>query len=54
MEGRVVRGGVYHIELLKENTDSLISLYIGESAWIATRCGEHLYSFLINPITLDK
>lgn len=49
MDERAVRGGVYHVELLKENTDLLISLYIGESVWIAARCGEHLYSFYNDP-----
>lgn len=49
MDERAARGGVYHVELLKENIDSLISLYIGESVWIATRCGEHLYSFYDDP-----
>lgn len=49
MDQKAVRGGVYHIEILKEGTDSLISLYIGESVWIAARCGQHLYSFYDNP-----
>lgn len=45
MDIRAVRGGVYHVELLKEDTEQSISLYIGESVWIAARCGKHLYSF---------
>lgn len=49
MDVRAARGGVYHVELLNENTDSLISLYIGESVWIAERCGQHLYSFYEDP-----
>ena len=49
MDERAVRGGVYHVELLNKNTDSLISLYIGESVWIVARCGEHLYSLYDNP-----
>lgn len=49
MDERAARGGVYHVELIKKNTDTSISLYIGESVWIAARCGEHLYSFYDNP-----
>ena len=40
-----VRGGVYHVELLKKESKHAISLYIGESAWIIERCGTHLYAF---------
>jgi len=32
---------------VKENVN--ICLYIGESVWIASRCGEHLYSVMENP-----
>lgn len=49
MDKRAARGGVYHVELLKENTDSVVSLYIGESVWIAARCGQHIYSLYDNP-----
>jgi hypothetical protein len=49
MDERAARGGVYQVELLKENLGSLISLYIGESEWIVVRCGEHLYSFYNDP-----
>jgi len=43
LDERAIKGGVYHIELLKENNDKRISLYIGESAHIAARCGKHIY-----------
>lgn len=49
MDERAAKGGVYHVELLKENTDLLLSLYVGESVWIAARCGQHLYSFYDDP-----
>lgn len=35
-------GGVYQIEL-KDAEEQRIPLYIGESAWITERCGQHLY-----------
>lgn len=40
---RAIQGGVYQVELLMEGKES-ICLYIGESVWIASRCGKHLYS----------
>ena len=43
LDGNAINGGVYHVELLKENNDKRISLYIGESAHIAARCGKHLF-----------
>ena len=50
LDPRSVKGGVYHIELIKiGNEQNPISLYIGESAWIANRCGNHLYAFFENP-----
>lgn len=42
---RAIKGGVYHVELKKKGIDNSISLYIGESVWIARRCGRHLYVF---------
>ncbi|MBD5481475.1 MAG: hypothetical protein HDR15_02915 [Lachnospiraceae bacterium] len=42
---RAIKGGVYHVELKKKGIDDSISLYIGESVWIARRCGRHLYVF---------
>lgn len=42
---RAIEGGVYHVELLRMGKeDKPISLYIGESVWIAHRCSDHLYS----------
>lgn len=40
-----INGGVYHVELIKNGIKNPISLYIGESVWIARRCGRHLYVF---------
>lgn len=49
MDKRAIKGGVYHVELLKKDLPYTISLYIGESVCIAVRCGEHLYSFYADP-----
>ena len=43
------QGGVYKIDLLCEGKQQPLCLYIGESIWIASRCGKHLYSFMKNP-----
>lgn len=48
MDLRAVKGGIYQVELIMENKIP-ICLYIGESVWIASRCGEHLYSVWENP-----
>ena len=47
MDIRAAKGGVYQVELVKE--DKHICLYVGESIWIASRCGQHLYSVMDNP-----
>lgn len=44
-----IKGGVYHVELLKENNDNRISLYIGESAYMVERCGRHLFEVFNEP-----
>lgn len=49
MDERATKGGIYHVELIKDNVNSVLSLYIGESVWMAARCGEHLYSFYDDP-----
>ena len=50
MDPDAIKGGVYHIELIDKNDEGKkISLYIGESVWIASRCGKHLYSLYENP-----
>lgn len=46
---RAINGGVYHVELKKNGIETPISLYIGESVWIARRCGRHLYVFNEKP-----
>ena len=46
---RAINGGVYHVELKKNGIETPISLYIGESVWIARRCGRHLYDFNEKP-----
>lgn len=45
LDKRAIKGGVYHVELKKKGIEDSISLYIGESVWIARRCGRHLYVF---------
>lgn len=45
LDQRAINGGVYHVELIKNGIKDPISLYIGESVWIARRCGRHLYVF---------
>lgn len=47
MDIRAAKGGVYKVELVKE--DISICLYVGESIWIASRCGQHLYSVMKKP-----
>ena len=41
MDPRAINHGVYMIELLEK--EESVCLYIGESVWIASRCGVHLY-----------
>ena len=48
LDSRAIQGGVYQVELLMEGKEP-ICLYIGESAWIASRCGIHLFSLYENP-----
>ena len=49
LDKRAINGGVYHVELKKNGIETPISLYIGESVWIARRCGRHLYVFNEKP-----
>ena len=50
MDPSAIKDGVYHIELIDKNDEEKrISLYVGESVWIASRCGEHIYSLYENP-----
>ena len=44
---RATKSGTYQVELVKDNIS--ICLYVGESVWIASRCGAHLYSVMNNP-----
>ena len=48
LDTRAIKGGVYKVELLMEEKEP-ICLYIGESVWIASRCGTHLYSLFEDP-----
>ncbi len=48
MDPSAIKGGVYQVELIMEGKDP-ICLYIGESVWIASRCGTHLYALYENP-----
>lgn len=47
MDQRAVNHGVYSIELVGRGKK--ICLYIGESVWIASRCGVHLYELYEDP-----
>ena len=47
MDPRAINHGVYMIELLEK--EESVCLYIGETVWIASRCGVHLYSLYENP-----
>lgn len=49
LDERAIKGGVYHVQLQKKGINDSISLYIGESVWIARRCARHLYAFRDNP-----
>ena len=49
MDQRAVGPGVYMVELVKNGKEGGICLYIGESVWIASRCGVHLYSLSEDP-----
>lgn len=49
MDPRAIGAGVYMIELENKITKKKICLYIGESVWIASRCGVHLYSLYEDP-----
>lgn len=53
LDRRAINGGIYHVELKKKGMENLISLYIGESVWIARRCGRNLYVFDKKPELLD-
>ena len=48
MDPRAVKGGTYLVELINCRTADKVCLYIGESVWIASRCGVHLYSLFEN------
>lgn len=44
-----VEGGVYLIDLLNDDKESSIHLYVGESGAVIKRCGEHLYTLFSHP-----
>lgn len=48
MDVRAIKSGVYRVELIKDGKKT-ICLYIGESVWIASRCGKHIYSLYEDP-----
>lgn len=48
MDCRAIKSGVYQVDILKKDKDP-ICLYIGESVWIASRCGLHIYYLFENP-----
>lgn len=49
MDVNAVGAGIYMVELMKKKNDTSICLYVGESVWIASRCGKHLYSVYEDP-----
>lgn len=42
-------GGVYVVDLLKEESEEVIHLYVGEAGCIVKRCGKHLMEFSEKP-----
>lgn len=44
-----IKGGVYLVDLLKNDKEKPIHLYVGESGAVIKRCGEHLYTLFNNP-----
>lgn len=49
MDKRAISAGVYMVELENRISKKKVCLYIGESVWIASRCGVHLYSLYEDP-----
>lgn len=49
MDENAIRAGVYMVELINIKNNTSICLYVGESVWIASRCGKHLYSVYEDP-----
>ena len=45
---RILDGGIYTVDLVEENSNKVIHLYVGEAACIANRCGKHLMGFSKN------
>lgn len=44
-----INGGVYLIDLQKDDKEEPIHLYVGESGAVIKRCGEHLYTLFDKP-----
>lgn len=49
LDKRALDGGVYVVDLLKENTRKVIHLYVGEGGCIVKRSGKHLMEFSKDP-----
>ena len=45
LDNRALDGGVYVVDLLKDNSKQVIHLYVGEAGCIVKRCGTHLMEF---------
>ena len=45
LDSRAIYGGIYLIELLQDNCENSIRLYIGESGCMIKRGSEHLHTF---------
>lgn len=48
-DNRAISGGVYKVDLINNEKSTPLCLYIGESVWMASRCGRHLYALMNNP-----
>ena len=49
LDKRALDGGVYVVDLLKENSRKVIHLYVGEGGCIVKRSGKHLMEFSKDP-----
>lgn len=49
LKKEALNGGVYAVDLKKEQSEEVIHLYVGEAGCIVKRCGKHLMEFSINP-----
>ena len=48
-DNRAITSGVYKVDLINSKKSTPLCLYIGESVWMASRCGRHLFALKNNP-----